>query len=62
MSTGAGRWPPSRITSYNVCYTKLLRTRLGGRFTLRLCVGQTHTEAPHVEAAWAAIREAATDL
>ena len=26
----AGRWAHRRITSYNVCYTKLLRPRVGG--------------------------------
>jgi aromatic-L-amino-acid decarboxylase len=37
----------------------LTHTVLGGKFTLRLCVGQTHTEERHVEAAWTAIRAAA---
>jgi aromatic-L-amino-acid/L-tryptophan decarboxylase len=40
----------------------LTHTVLRGRFTLRLCVGQTHTEARHVEQAWRLIREAATEL
>ncbi len=30
----------------------LTHTKLDGKFTLRLCVGQTHTEARHVERAW----------
>ena len=30
----------------------LTHTRLDGALTLRLCVGQTHTERRHVEAAW----------
>ena len=30
-------------------------TVLDGRFTLRFCIGQAHTEIRHVEAAWAAI-------
>lgn len=30
----------------------LTHTRLEGRFTLRLCVGQAHTELRHVERAW----------
>jgi aromatic-L-amino-acid decarboxylase len=30
----------------------LTHTRLDGKFTLRLCVGQTHTEARHVQRAW----------
>jgi aromatic-L-amino-acid decarboxylase len=34
-------------------------TRLNDRFTLRLCVGQTHTELRHVEHAWKRIREEA---
>jgi aromatic-L-amino-acid decarboxylase len=37
----------------------LTHTVLDGQFTLRLCVGQTHTEERHVEAAWRAILEAA---
>src|SRR5690606_1255189 len=40
----------------------LTHTELDGRFTLRFCVGQTHTEARHVEAAWAAIEETARTL
>jgi aromatic-L-amino-acid decarboxylase len=40
----------------------LTHTRLHDRFTLRLCVGQTHTEARHVEQAWQRIREVATEL
>ncbi len=35
----------------------LTHTMLDGRFTLRLCVGQTHTEERHVRAAWKLIRE-----
>ena len=37
----------------------LTHTRLNGRFVLRLCVGQSHTEAEHVERAWQLIVEAA---
>lgn len=37
----------------------LTHTRIDGRFTLRLCVGGTHTEARHVEDAWRRIRAAA---
>jgi aromatic-L-amino-acid decarboxylase len=37
----------------------LTHTRLNDRLTLRLCVGQTHTEARHVERAWQLIQEAA---
>lgn len=40
----------------------LTHTVLGGRFTLRLCVGQTHTEARHVAAAWDRIQETARHL
>jgi aromatic-L-amino-acid decarboxylase len=35
----------------------LTHTVLDGRIALRLCIGQTHTEARHVEAAWRRIRE-----
>ncbi len=40
----------------------LTHTSLGGRYTLRLCVGQTHTQARHVEEAWKQIQEAAAEL
>jgi aromatic-L-amino-acid decarboxylase len=40
----------------------LTHTRLDGALTLRLCVGQTHTEARHVEAAWQRIRQEADAL
>lgn len=39
----------------------LTHTVLDGRYTLRLCVGQTWTEARHVEQAWRRIREMASD-
>ncbi|MCO5181292.1 MAG: pyridoxal-dependent decarboxylase [Candidatus Promineofilum sp.] len=35
----------------------LTHTVLDGRYTLRLCVGQTHTEERHVRAAWAMLRQ-----
>jgi aromatic-L-amino-acid decarboxylase len=37
-------------------------TVLEGRYTLRLAVGQTHTEARHVTAAWEAIDQTAAAL
>jgi aromatic-L-amino-acid/L-tryptophan decarboxylase len=37
----------------------LTHTTMGDRFTLRLCIGQTHTEERHVVEAWRQIREAA---
>ncbi|MCC7413979.1 MAG: aspartate aminotransferase family protein [Gammaproteobacteria bacterium] len=37
----------------------LTHTRLDDRYTLRLCVGQSQTEARHVRAAWERIRTAA---
>jgi aromatic-L-amino-acid decarboxylase len=37
----------------------LTHTRLNGKLTLRLCVGQTHTQARHVENAWKRIQEEA---
>jgi aromatic-L-amino-acid/L-tryptophan decarboxylase len=40
----------------------LTHTKLDGKFTLRLCVGQTNTEARHVENAWKRIREEAGKL
>jgi aromatic-L-amino-acid decarboxylase len=40
----------------------LTHTRLQDRLTLRLCVGQTHTERRHVEQAWQRIRQTAAAL
>jgi aromatic-L-amino-acid decarboxylase len=37
----------------------ITHTRLNDRLTLRLCVGQTHTELRHVERAWERIQEEA---
>ena len=36
----------------------LTHTLLNGKFTLRLCIGQTQTEARHVERAWKLIQAA----
>jgi aromatic-L-amino-acid/L-tryptophan decarboxylase len=40
----------------------LTHTKLDGKFTLRLCVGQTNTEARHVERAWQRIQQEAALL
>ena len=40
----------------------LTHTRLNGRFTLRLCVGQTNTTELHVERAWKRMQEEADNL
>ena len=40
----------------------LTHTKLADRLTLRLCVGQTHTEGRHVEAAWQRIGQTAAEL
>ena len=37
----------------------LTHTKLNGKLTLRLCVGQTHTQARHVENAWKRIQQEA---
>jgi aromatic-L-amino-acid decarboxylase len=37
----------------------MTHTKLGGRFTLRLCVGQTHTKRRHVEQVWHRLQEEA---
>lgn len=39
----------------------LTHTVLNGRYTLRLCVGQTHTEERHVRAAWELIQQLAAE-
>ncbi len=40
----------------------LTHTRLDSKLTLRLCIGQTHTQAQHVERAWNRILENAEKL
>ena len=40
----------------------LTHTRMGEKLTLRLCVGQTRTEARHVARAWKKIRSVAAEL
>ena len=40
----------------------LTHTKLDGKFTLRMCVGQTNTENQHVKTAWELIRETAHQL
>jgi aromatic-L-amino-acid decarboxylase len=40
----------------------LTHTKLDGKLTLRMSIGQTHTERHHVEAAWERIRRAAGEL
>ncbi|MCX6905292.1 MAG: pyridoxal-dependent decarboxylase [Verrucomicrobia bacterium] len=40
----------------------LTHTVLHGRYTLRFCVGQTHTESRHVEQAWQLIQETAQQI
>ena len=40
----------------------LTHTKLDGKFTLRLCIGQTTTELQHVQRAWRRIREQASAL
>ena len=40
----------------------LTHTKLNGKLTLRLCVGQTNTKARHVENAWKRIREEAEKI
>jgi aromatic-L-amino-acid decarboxylase len=39
----------------------LTHTMLAGRYTLRFCVGQSHTEARHVREAWELIERVARD-
>jgi len=40
----------------------LTHTKLDGRFVLRFCVGQTHTQARHVQQAWQLIQDTAAQL
>jgi len=49
-----------RLNSSGELY--LTHTKLDGKLTLRLCIGQTHTQARHVERAWERILEEAEKL
>lgn len=40
----------------------LTHTKLDGKYTLRFCIGQTHTEEEHVHRAWQQIQKTAADL
>jgi aromatic-L-amino-acid decarboxylase len=40
----------------------LTHTKLDGKLTLRVCVGQTNTQARHVERAWQRILEETAKL
>ena len=40
----------------------LTHTRLGGRYTIRVSIGQTNTEARHVDALWQQLQEQAAAL
>lgn len=40
----------------------LTHTKLDGKLTLRLCIGQTQTQARHVEQAWQRIQQATAEL
>ena len=50
----------SRVNSSRRVY--LTHTQLGGRYAIRLVVGQRQTERSHVEEAWRLIRESAKDV
>jgi aromatic-L-amino-acid/L-tryptophan decarboxylase len=49
-----------RVNASGRCF--ISHTKLAGRLTLRMCVGQEHTERRHVEQAWRLIQEAADHL
>ena len=49
-----------RLNSSGFLY--LTHTVLDGKFTLRLCVGQTQTEERHVRQAWAYLQDYAVDM
>jgi aromatic-L-amino-acid decarboxylase len=50
----------ARLNASGALY--LTHTRVRGRHALRLAIGSPHTHARHVEAAWRAIQETATEL
>ena len=56
-----GEWVNQRIldTLNGSGQIFLTHTRLNGQFTLRLSIGQTHTQRRHVERAWELIQQAA---
>ena len=40
----------------------LTHTRLAGRYAIRVSIGQTNTEARHVEALWRQLRDGAAAI
>jgi aromatic-L-amino-acid decarboxylase len=46
-----------RVNAAGAVY--LSHTKIAGRYTLRLAIGNIRTDRPHIERAWAALREAA---
>ena len=40
----------------------LTHTKLNGHYTIRMMIGQSHTELRHVESAWALIRQTAAEI
>ena len=50
----------ARLNSSGDLY--MTHTRLDGQYTLRFCVGQTNTQARHVEHAWQRIQHLATEV
>jgi aromatic-L-amino-acid decarboxylase len=75
FSTVCFRWHPTGVTSETVLDERnaaimdavnrsgeafLSHTRLGGRFTIRVAVGNLRTERRHLERAWVLLREAAS--
>jgi aromatic-L-amino-acid decarboxylase len=54
---GANQALMDRLNSSGDLY--LTHTKLDGKLTLRFCVGQTNTEARHVERAWKRIQQEA---
>jgi aromatic-L-amino-acid decarboxylase len=57
---GANQTLMDRLNRSGALY--LTHTRLDGRLTLRLCVGQTHTEERHVARAWQRIQQEVDSL
>ena len=62
MNETCDRCGPAVCAAYRVDRSGelyLTHTKLDGKLTLRLCVGQTNTQERHVERAWRRIREEA---
>jgi aromatic-L-amino-acid decarboxylase len=49
-----------RVNAGGVAY--LSHTKLNGKYTLRLAIGNIRTDRPHIDSVWTALRQAAAEV